>query len=194
MLEQERRGEVQLVTRYRRSYLSRLAQSQGSVQDYYNEIKNLLLSYKGVKNRISWNYEAFNLGRTHLAKFNAKTRTLYVYLSLNPEELAESKYTFKDMSSKKKYASVPVLMKIKGERKFKAALELIVLMCEEKLGLQKKKVVETVDYKLPYMNTEELVNAGYVKKMVAAIPLNDEAAPATEDVPAAASAEENENA
>ena len=109
-------------------------------------------------------------------------------------ELAESKYTFKDMSSKKKYASVPVLMKIKGERKFKHALELIVLMCEEKLGLQKKKVVETVDYKLPYMNTEELVNAGYVKKMVAAIPLNDEAAPATEDVPAAASAEENENA
>ena len=120
---------------------------------------------------------------THLAKFNAKTRTLYVYMALNPEELAESKYTFKDMSSKKKYASVPVLMKIKGERKFKHALEMIALMCEEKLGLQKKKVVEEVDYKLPYMTTEELVKEGYVKKMVAAIPLGDEpaeAAPAEE--------------
>lgn len=186
MLARESRGEIRIVTRYRRSYQSRLAQSQGSVQDYYNEIKNLLLSYKGVKNRISWNYEAFNLGRTHLAKFNAKTRTLYVYMALDPEQLAESKYVFKDMSSKKKYASVPVLMKIKGDRKFKHALEMIALMCEEKLGLQKKKVVEEVDYRLPHMTTEELVNQGYVKKMVAAIPLNDEPAQA-------ASTEETQN-
>ncbi|MBQ8309399.1 MAG: hypothetical protein IJX80_00115 [Clostridia bacterium] len=174
MLARESRGEIRIVTRYRRSYQSRMAQSQGSVQDYYNEIKNLLLSYKGVKSRISWNYEAFNLGRTHLAKFNAKTRTLYIYMALNPEELADSKYTFKDMSSKKKYASVPVLMKVKGDRKFKHALELIVMLCEEKLGLQKKKVVEEVDYKVPYKTTEELVNDGTVKKLVAAIPLNDQ--------------------
>ena len=171
MLEQERNGEVQLVTRYRRSFQSRLAQSQGAVQEYYNIIKNTLLSYKGIKNRISWNYESFNLGRTHVAKFNAKTKTLYLYMALNPEELAESKYTFADMSSKKKYASVPVLMKIKGDRKFKHAMEMIAMLCEEKLGLQKKKVIEEVDYKIPYQTTEELVNAGIIKKMVAAIPM-----------------------
>ncbi|MBQ8415282.1 MAG: hypothetical protein IJX13_00050, partial [Clostridia bacterium] len=111
MLAQESRGEVQLVTRYRRSFQSRLIQSQGSVPEYYNIIKNLLLSYKGIKNRISWNYESFNLGRTQVAKFNAKTRTLYVYMALSPEEVADSKYVFVDESSKKKYASVPVLMK-----------------------------------------------------------------------------------
>ncbi len=171
MLAQEARGEVQLVTRYRRSYQSRLAQSQGSVQDYYNVIKNLLLSYKGIKNRISWNYESFNLGRTQVAKFNAKTRTLYIYMALDPEALAESKYIFADMSSKKKYAAVPVLMKIKGDRKFKHAVEMITMLCEEKLALSKKKVVEEVDYKLPYMTTEAMVAEGLVKKLVAAIPL-----------------------
>ena len=180
MLEQESRGEVQLVTRYRRSYLSRLAQSQGSIQDYYNAIKNLLLSYKGVKNRISWNFESFNVGRTPLAKFNAKTRTLYVYIALSPEELADTKYNFTDMSAKKKYAAVPVLLKVKGERKFKHALELFTMLCEEKLQLPKKKTFEEVDYRMPFKTTEELVNEGIIKMMVAAIPV---AAPAAEEAP-----------
>ena len=171
MLEQEHRGEVQLVTRYRRSYLSRLAQSQGSIQDYYNVIKNLLLSYKGVKSRISWNFESFNVGRTPLAKFNAKTRTLYVYIALNPEELADTKYNFADMSEKKKYAAVPVLLKVKGDRKFKHALELITMLCEEKLQLPKKKNFTEEDYRIPFKTTEELVEEGIIKKLVAAIPL-----------------------
>ncbi len=178
MLEQERRGEVQLVTRYRRSYLSRLAQSQGSIQDYYNEIKNLLLSYKGVKSRVSWGFESFNVGRTPLAKFNAKTRTLYVYIAFSPEELADTKYNFTDMSAKKKYAAVPVLLKVKGDRKFKHALELITKLCEEKLQLPKKKNFIEIDYRMPFKTTEELVQDGIVKMMVAAIPV---AAPATEE-------------
>jgi len=179
MLEQERRGEVQLVTRYRRSYLSRLAQSQGSIQDYYNVIKNLLLSYKGVKSRTSWNFESFNVGRTPLAKFNAKTRTLYVYIAFSPEELVDTKYNFTDMSAKKKYAAVPVLIKVKGERKFKHALELLTKLCEEKLQLPKKKTFQEVDYRIPFKTTEELVNEGIVKMMVAAIPVT---APVTEEV------------
>jgi len=178
MLEQERRGEVQLVTRYRRSYLSRLAQSQGSIQDYYNVIKNLLLSYKGVKSRTSWNFESFNVGRTPLAKFNAKTRTLYVYIAFSPEELVDTKYNFTDMSAKKKYAAVPVLIKVKGERKFKHALELLTKLCEEKLQLPKKKTFQEVDYRIPFKTTEELVNEGIIKMMVAAIPVT---APATEE-------------
>jgi hypothetical protein len=204
MLEQERAGEVQLVIRYRRSYLSRLAQSQGSVQDYYNAIKNALLSYKGVKNRISWNYESFNLGRTQVAKFNAKTRTLYLYMALDPEELVDTKYGFNDMSSKKKYAAVPVLVKIKGDRKFKHALELITKLCEEKLQLPKKKVVEEIDYRVPFKTTEELVNEGTVKMMVAAVPMswiNGEASAQeepvvetpVEEVPAQAEVVEDEN-
>ncbi len=184
MLAQESRGEVQLVTRYRRSYQSRLSQSQGNVQDYYNVIKNLLLSYKGIKSRISWNYETFNVGRTPVAKFNAKTRTLYIYMSLTPEDLVDSKYTFTDVSSKKKYAAVPVLMKIKGDRKFKHAMEMLTTLCEEKLQLPKKKVIEELDYKIPYMTTEELVAEGMVKKLVAAIPLTDiPEEPATEAAP-----------
>ena len=180
MLEQERRGEIRIVTRYRKSYQARLAQSQGNVMEYYNIIKNLLLSYKGVKNRVSWNYEAFNKGRVHVAKIIAKTKTLYLYLALDPAELADTKYGIVDVSDKKKYASVPVLMKIKGDRKFKYALELIDKLCGEGLQLPKMEV-EEVDYRIPYQTTEDLVQAGLVKKMVASVPVVYSDAPVSEE-------------
>ena len=171
LLEQEKRGEIRIVTRYRRSFQSRMIQSQGNVQDYYSEIKNALLSYKGIKSRVSQGYDAFNKGRVHVAKINAKTKTLYLYLAIDPAELADTKYNFVDVSSKKKYATVPVLMKIKGERKFKHALELIEKLGGETLGLTKMDI-EQIDYRIPYATTEELVEAGFVKKLVAAVPVN----------------------
>ncbi len=170
LLEKEKKGEIQIAYRYRRSYQSRLAQSQGRVQDYYSILKNALLSYKGVKGRISWNYEAFNRGRVHVAKINVKTKTLFLYLALDPAELIDTKYGIVDVSSKKKYATVPVLMKIKGERKFKYALELIAKLCGENLELPKLET-EEVDYRVPYQTTEELVAAGVIKKLVASIPV-----------------------
>jgi len=193
MLEEERQGFVRIVTRYKRSFQSRVSQSQGNVQEYYNIIKNALLSYKGVKNRISWNYEAFNRGRAHVAKINAKTKTLYLYLALDPADLIDTKYGIVDMSSKKKYATVPVLMKIKGDRKFKYALELIDKLCGEAMELPKLEA-EEVDYRIPYQTTEELVQAGLVKKLVASVPVvyseddttAEEAAPAEQSAAAEA--------
>ena len=170
LLEQEKRGEIRIATRYRRSFQSRMIQSQGNVQDYYSEIKNALLSYKGIKSRVSQGYDAFNRGRVHVAKINAKTKMLYLYLAIDPAELTDTKYNFVDVSSKKKYATVPVLLKIKGERKFKHALELIEKLGGETLGL-KKMDIEEIDYRIPYATTEELVEAGLVKKLVAAVPV-----------------------
>ncbi len=183
LLEQERRGEIRIVTRYRRSFISRLTQSQGDVQAYYSEIKNKLMSYKGVKGRTSWGNESFNKGRTYVAKVNAKSKTLYLYLALDPETVAgleEGKYNFEDMSAKKKYENVPVLMKVKGPRKLKHALELIDLLCRDTLALPDAKNFEPMDYTVPYQSTEELVESGAIKMMVAGIPMSD--MPTTDEV------------
>ncbi len=171
--EQEKEGLIQIVTRYRRSFMSRLVQSQGDVQAYYSEIKNKLLSYKGVKGRISWGNESFNKGRNYIAKVNAKSKTLYLYLALDPATLEEGTYNFEDMSGKKKYENVPVLIKIKGPRKLKYALELIDKICQENLALPEVKNFEPTDYTVPYWTTEELVKTGLVKKMVAGMPVQE---------------------
>lgn len=182
LVEQENAGEIQIVTRYRRSFVSRLIQSQGEVQEYYSAIKNKLLSYKGVKARTSWGNESFNKGRTYIAKVSAKSKTLYLYLAIDPATLVDTTYNFEDVSSKKKYENVPVLIKIKGPRKLKFALELIDQICNDALTLPLVKDFAEQDYTVPYQSTEELVLAGLVKKMVAGIPVQafDTTVPATE--------------
>lgn len=174
MLEQERAGLLRLVHRYRRSFSSRLIQSRENAQENYNTIKNALLSYKGVKSRTSWGYEAFNKGRAKIAKVNVKTKTVYLYLALDPQMLADSKYFFEDMSSKKKYAEVPVLMKVRGERKLKHALELIEKVCGESLQLPPDPDFAVQDYTLPYRDTDALVREGLIKQFTAAVPASVE--------------------
>ena len=180
LLEREKRGEVTLVYRYRKSFLAKMALADDTVKGYYNELKNALLAYKGVKCRTSWSYEAFNKGRTKLARMDVKTKSLYLYLAIDPQSLVDTKYNFKDMSAKKKYAATPVLMKIRGERKFKHALELIEKICGEELQL-KRLETEPTDYRLPVMSQDEMVEAGYVKMMVGAIPVAPETEKSAEE-------------
>ena len=172
LLKMEQRGEVELVRRYRRSYESRLIQSKDPMQDYYSGLKNALLRYKGVKSRVSWANETFHQGRNHLAKIIVKTSCLYIYLSIDPESLKGTKYenAVDDVSDTKKFGEFPTVIKIKGERKYKYALELIDRLCAEDLALpQNKKFVE-VDYRRPTMSDEELAKEGLVKLLVAAVP------------------------
>lgn len=176
LIAREAAGRIQIVTRYRRSFLSRLVQSQGEVQEYYSAIKNKLLSYKGVKGRISWGNESFNKGRNYIAKVNAKSKTLYLYLALDPaavEAIEDGKYNVTDVSDKKKYANVPTLIKIKGPRKLKHALELIDMVCDGTLQLKPVKDYSDVDYTVPYKTTEELVEEGSIRMMVAGILVSD---------------------
>lgn len=180
LLEREKRGEVTLVYRYRKSFLAKMALAEDTVKGYYNELKNALLAYKGVKCRTSWGYEAFNKGRTKLARMDVKTKSLYLYLAIDPQSLVDTKYNFKDMSAKKKYAATPVLMKIRGERKFKHALELIEKICGEELQL-KRLEADPTDYRLPVMSQDEMVEAGYVKMMVGAIPVAPETEKSAEE-------------
>lgn len=180
LLEREKRGEVTLVYRYRKSFLSKMALADDTVKSYYSELKNAFLAYKGVKCRTSWGYEAFNKGRTKLARMDVKTKSLYLYLAIDPQSLVDTKYNFKDMSEKKKYAATPVLMKIRGERKFKHALELIEKICGEELQL-KRLEIEPTDYRLPLMTQDEMVEAGYMKMMVGAVPVAPETEKSAEE-------------
>ncbi len=174
MLLQELRGEVQLIFRYRRSYLARLSQADDAAKDHYNAIKNLLLSYKGVKGRTSRSFETFHAGRTPLVKLNAKAHALHLYLALDPADLADSKYHFKDVSAKKKYAAVPVLIKVKGERQLKHALELLTMLCDAKMNLAHNANITEQDYRIPYKTTEELIREDQIRLMVAAVPVQKE--------------------
>ena len=154
--------EVQI--RLRRSMKSRLIQTDEKVQQYYSAIKNHLLSYKKVKSRESWNYEAFNKGRIKCAQINVKGKTLIVNLNLDPKEFNIAKYHFADMSAKPKYAKMPLMMKVRSDRALKYTIELIDEMMK-RLEIAQGEI-PTVDYRMPYESTEELIKRGLIKVML----------------------------
>ncbi len=145
---------------YRRSFMARFIQTTDEIKEYYDEIKNLLLSYKGVKARISWSAENFKRGRQHIAKIDVKGKTMYVSLALDPKEYENTKYFFNDVSER--YPELPMQTKVKSERGKRHVMELIVEEME-KLGFEKLDEREYEDFKKPFEETDALIDQGLIK-------------------------------
>ena len=144
---------------YRRSFRARLIQADGETKDLYNCLRSELLSVDGVKERVSWNYDSFNIGRKQFAKVNANRKSLILYLALAPSEIDE-KYRFRDVSAKKRYAVVPVRYKITGSRSYKYATELIAAAAE-RFGAARTPFEEKLD--IPYEEREELIKKRLIR-------------------------------
>ena len=143
---------------YRRSFRARLIQSADETKAMYNRLRSEILSYIGVKERVSWNYDSFNVGRRQFVKLNANTKSIIIYFALDPASLTE--YRIRDVSAKKRYAAVPARFKITGERSFRTALELLEKTAGS-FGLDFKRVNEELS--LPYQPREELIKAKLIK-------------------------------
>jgi hypothetical protein len=87
---------------------------------------------------------------------DVKGKTLCLYLALDPTELAGTKYIVSSVKG-----DYPTLIKIKGERKKKHAIELISMLMN-KQGLVRIER-EAEDYRLPYEETEALIERGLIK-------------------------------
>lgn len=148
--------------RCRSSFTSRLIQSEPPIQDYYTVLKNALLSYKGVKARMSFNFESFNSGRVQCAKLNVKGKSFLVYLGLDLDEYNVNKYHFSDASDKPKFEKVPMMLKVKSDRSLRYALELIDEVMK-KNGFDKDPKFVEQDYHMPYETTAALAEKELVK-------------------------------
>ena len=153
-----------IVAHYRKSFEAKLIQSRRNVKKYYSAIKNALLAYEGTKDRITWTINNYNNDHTQIAKINVRTRTLDLYLALDPATLEDSVYHGRDVSDKKKYAETPFLYKVNSPRKLTLALELVQRACEEQ-GLSPIDI-ETVNYEeqYPFDTTENLVSRGLIRE------------------------------
>jgi hypothetical protein len=78
--------------KFSRSFEANLIQADDEVKTYYSELKNLLLSYKGVKSRFSWKYDSYSRGRDQLVKLKIRGKTIYMFIALNPEDYDKARY------------------------------------------------------------------------------------------------------
>lgn len=148
----------------KRSFTANIIQSDPeTVKSYYSELKNYALSFKGVKARMSWRFEAFKQGRNHLIRLKIRGKSICMYCALDPEQFDKSKY-FQETLDSKMFECVPMLVKIKSPRGLKRAMELIDATME-KVGLKKNPKAVSVDYvkEYPFESTKSLIEKGLIK-------------------------------
>ncbi len=113
------------------------------MQDRYDELKNYALRFRKLKARISKKFDSINAGRFQFVKLSIAGKTLKLYLNMDINT-TDPKYHCKDMSDKKTYVTVPVLLRIKSGRAVKYAKRLID-QCAEQHGMLERRKPFVVD-------------------------------------------------
>lgn len=152
------------VLRYDRSFKARLIQSDNDCKSWYSEIKNKLLSYKKVKDRLSWKRESYNLGRIPVARLAYRGNTLCLYLPLNPAEYADTKFKVESVEDNASYVDTPCLYRIKNDKRARYAKELIATVMENIGAVTIER--EAVDYYEPYEGVLQLIGKGLIKRNI----------------------------
>ena len=150
-------------TRYKRSFIARIIQSDEETKSYYSKLKNAILQYTRTNSQVNWSNDRFSFKGETIAKIGVNGKTLCMYIALDPEEFSTSVYHQKYEGDKKMYEKTPMMVKIKSEVGLKRALRLIPLLME-KLGAVEgdKKSVDYVQM-YPFKTDEELIEEGLIK-------------------------------
>lgn len=147
--------------KFDRSFRAKLIQSSDVVKERYGEVYNMLMAYKGVKSRYSWDCETFKAGGKVVAKITVIGKTPVLFLALDPTEYIDTKYRAEDASKYSKYANTPFRFKINGERKVGYARELIGRTMQEFEFAGESKTLPDI----PYMDDESLLAEGLIKRI-----------------------------
>jgi len=155
-----------IIIKYKKSFIAKLSLAGDDTIKYYNELKNEILSYRKVKGRTSWSFDSFRRGRKLLVRLAVRGKTLRLYIALDPKAYEGTKVKTQDVSTVKRHANVPCMYKIKNNRRFEYAKDLIAEVMFQN-GITKRREVEYVDYgaELIYRDLESLIAHGFIKEL-----------------------------
>ena len=149
-------------TRYNRSFIARIIQADDELKARYSELKNHILSYKGVYNKITWKREAFySEKRDCVATFAIRGKTLCLFLAVDPSKFNGTKYKVEDRSAKRPHAKMPTMFRIRSDRSTKFAKEMLNIVFAEQ-GLRENAEYVPSNFRPAYKSTENLVKKGYI--------------------------------
>lgn len=144
-----------------RSFTARIIQADDALKARYSELKNYMLQYKGVKNRISWRRETYSMGRKTVAMFSVRGKTLCLYLAADPTRFDNTKYNVENMSETASRRKTPLLFRIKSDRRTAYAKQLIDIVMQENGAAKAER--RPVDYTSPYRSNDALVKRGLIR-------------------------------
>jgi ribosomal protein L18E len=103
----------------------RLKASSDKNKEFYVQLKNYISGYRDVKFRMVGNTERVIYNDEMVAYIGTTKRSLKLWLALNPQDYDVEVYHHKDVSDKKRYELVPMLVKVGSGRALTRAEGLI---------------------------------------------------------------------
>ena len=150
---------------YNRSLTAKLSQLSREIKDWYSELKNELLSYEKVKDRMSWKRETYRVGRMTVARLIVRGKTLSLLLAVEPTGYNGTRFAVDDVSNTASLADTPTMYRIKNPRRVKFAKEMIAGMMKE-LKVYKNSHYVAQDFFIPYEGDMAFMQRGLVKRIV----------------------------
>ena len=108
------------------SFEDKLAAAEPEMREMYAALKEELLSYRGVKSRISHGWDTFKYQKKKVvAKFSMAGKRIMVHLALDPSAYTDAKFPVEDKGDVSLYADTPMAVKVRGASTFKFVKRLI---------------------------------------------------------------------
>ncbi|MDE6656151.1 MAG: hypothetical protein K2J85_04080, partial [Anaeroplasmataceae bacterium] len=101
--------------RTRRTFLDRIRKASPELKQVFNIVKNELMKFNNVSNKLTNFYDSFYIGRKLVCKLSLTSKKLKVYLAVDPSRYNERQFPHKDVSDKKSQAKTPYYTMVRSQ-------------------------------------------------------------------------------
>ena len=129
----------------RKGFADRVIKMAPEKKEYYNTIKNALMSYEGINNVTKNFSDNFVYNRQVIAKIAVSGKSFKLYLALDPSKYPTGQFPHQDVSGKKVHAKTPFAMRTTSKLATKRAGILIQDLAHIN-GMHKKADFTPKDY------------------------------------------------
>ncbi|MDE7213657.1 MAG: hypothetical protein K2N42_03655, partial [Anaeroplasmataceae bacterium] len=135
--------------RTRRTFLDRIKKASPELRQVYNIVKNEIMKYDSVSNKLTNFYDSFYIGRKLVCKLSLTSTKLKVYLAVDPAKYPERQFPHKDVSDKKAQARTPYYTMVRSQLSVRRVNKVIDDLMEE-YKLSENPSYKAVDYANKY--------------------------------------------
>lgn len=148
--------------RYNYSFEAKLRSATEVMKSRYESLLAEAYCYKRLTVKETFKGVRLSVGRKSVGQILFKGKTLCLALALNPELYADTKYRGIDVSSVKRFAQTPMLLKLTSDRRLGYAKYLLTKVAEN-YGLAPHYEGIEVRADVSEMDVNQLFNAGLIK-------------------------------
>lgn len=101
--------------RSKKTFVDKIKKADPEIKKLFNIVKNEIMKYKGVTNKLTNSYDTFYIGRKQIAKITLSPKKIKIFLAADPAKYPERTFPHRDVSGKKAHVRTPYYALLKSQ-------------------------------------------------------------------------------